>query len=316
MTISDLLGPQLLSSVVLLAAPLLVAALGELVVERAGVLNLSIAGMVTLSASATFVVTYSFGSAPQAVLMGLVAGAVVSALIGLALAYFSVTLGAHQVTVGLGLLIFSLGAASMLYRAVIGISTTSVRITTTSAVPVPLLTEIPFIGPILFTQPLYVYAAGLLLVAVASFLFRTAGGRRLRAVGENPKSADTLGISVFRMRYSAVIVGSAIIGLSGAFYPVVLTGGFDHFGVAGRGWLALMIVIFGRWRPLPILFGALLFAYVDALQFRFGVMVKAIPPQFLLMLPYVLAIVALVRVYGRAEAPAALTKPYNRESRF
>lgn len=316
MSALEFVGVPMLHSVIVLVAPLLVAAFGELIIERSGVLNLAIAGMVVLAASATFVTTYSVGNNIQGVGLGLLAGALAAVLIGLLLAYFSVTLKAHQVTVGLGLLIFSLGAASLLYRAVIGVSTVSVRIDTLRIVPIPLLSDIPFLGRVLFSHNVYVYAALIVGFPVAWFLFRTPGGRRLRAVGENPKSADTLGLRVFRIRYLAVVAGSALIGLAGAFYPLVLTGGFDHKSFAGRGWLALMIVIFGRWRPLQIAAGALLFAYVDALQFRFGVTVKEIPPQFLLMLPYVLAIVVLVRVYGRAEAPAALTKPYSREARF
>ena len=315
MSIGDLIEIDLLRLMIIACTPLLVAAMGELIIERSGILNLSIAGTVTLGASATFVTTHAVGDSVFGVLAGLGAAMVVGSVIGLVMAYFVVTLKAEQVTVGLGLFIFATGAASMLYRAAIGVSTTSVRIETLRPVPVPLLSDVPFIGDVLFRHNLYVYGSFLLVVPVAWFLFRTPVGMRLRGVGENPKSLDSLGVPVFRVRYLALIAGSALIGLAGAFFPLSLTGGFDSGGTTARGWLALMLVIFGRWRPLPIVLGALLFAYVDALQFKFAVTVKGIPPQFLLMLPYVLAILVLVRSYGRAEAPASLAKPYDREAR-
>jgi ABC-type uncharacterized transport system permease subunit len=315
MSPGDLLDVDLFRLMIIAATPLLVAALGELIIERSGVLNLSIAGTVALGASATFVVTHKVGDSVGGVLAGLAAALAVGALMGLLLAYFSVTLRAPQVTVGLGLFVFAVGAASMLYRAVIGVSTESVRVQTLPEVAIPGLSRLPFVGDVLFRHNLFVYGAFLLAIPVGWFLFRTPIGLRLRGVGENPKSLDSLGVPVFRMRYLAVIAGSALIGLAGAFFPLSLTGGFDAGSATARGWLALMLVIFGRWRPMQILIGALLFAYVDALQFKFAVTVKAIPPQFLLMLPYVLAIIVLVRVYGRAEAPSALTKPYDREAR-
>lgn len=316
MSPADLIDVDLFRLMIVAATPLLVAALGELIIERSGILNLSIAGTVALGASATFVTTHQVGDTVAGVAAGLLAALAVGALIGLLLAYFTVTLRAPQVTVGLGLFIFGLGAASMLYRAVIGVSTESVRIETLPEIAIPGLSRLPFLGDILFRQNIYVYGAYLMVIPVSWFLFRTPVGLRLRGVGENPKSLDSLGVPVFRMRYLAVIAGSALIGLAGAFFPLSLTGGFDPGSATARGWLALMLVIFGRWRPLQMLLGALLFAYVDALQFKFAVTVKAIPPQFLLMLPYLLAIVVLVRVYGRAEAPAGLTKPYDREARF
>lgn len=168
----------------------------------------------------------------------------------------------------------------------------------------------------LFKQTAIVYLALLLVIPIFWFLFRTTAGLRLRAAGENPKSVDSLGLQLNRIRYGALIAGSVLIGLAGAFFPLVLTGGFSESIVGGRGWLAILLVIFGRWKPLHILLGALLFAYLDTLQFQFAVTNPDIPKQILQSLPYVLAMVVLAGVYRRAEAPVALAKPYEREARF
>jgi simple sugar transport system permease protein len=308
----DLVNTDMLRTTVLVATPLLIAALGELVLERSGVLNLAIEGMVTLAASTAFVLVFSLGSAP----LGVAGAALAAMLVGALLAILCVSLKANQITVGLGLLILGLGAASLLYRAVVGVTTTPPRITTLSPLAIPGLANLPVAGPALFTQTVYVYAGLLAILPVWWVLFRTPLGLRLRATGENPKSVDSLGLPVTRIRYGAVIVGSALIGAAGGFFPLVLTGGYGDNLVGGRGWLALMLVIFGRWRPGQIVLGALLFAYVDALQFRVAATSQAVPPQFLQMLPYVLAVLVLTSVYRRAQAPAALAKPYDREARF
>ena len=147
------------------------------------------------------------------------------------------------------------------------------------------------------------------------FLFRTPLGLRLRAAGENPRAVDTLGIDVFVLRRAATVAGGLLIGAAGAYLPIALTGTFNDNMTAGRGWLALMLVIFGRWRPAWALLGALLFACVESLQFKLALGTKLIPPQFLLMLPYLFAMVVLVWIYRGAKAPAALAVPYDREAR-
>jgi simple sugar transport system permease protein len=316
MTPTDLVDANLLRTMIVVATPLLVAALGELVLERAGILNLAIEGMVTLGAAAAFVVLFAMAGLTGGVALSLLSAATAAAVVGLVLAYLCVGLRANQITVGLGLLIFSLGAASLLYRAVVGVTTSPPRVPTLTPEAVPGLAEIPYLGTVLFRHNLFVYAALLLVVPVWWLLFRTPLGLRIRATGENPKSADSLGLPVQRIRYGAVLAGSALIGLAGAFFPLVLTGGWSESTVGGRGWLALMLVIFGRWRPWQVVAGALLFAYVDAVGFVFAATSRLIPVQFLQMLPYVLAIAVLVQVYQRAQAPAALAKPYDREARY
>lgn len=316
MDIPAILAADMLRTTIMVATPLLIASMGELILERAGILNLAIEGMVSVAAAAAFVVVFSMGDGLPSQLAGLGAAAGVAVLVGILFAWLCISMQANQITVGLGLLIFGLGAASLLFRAVVGITTVPPRIATLSAIRIPVLAEIPYLGRILFQHNLFVYLGLLTVVPVWWFFYRTPLGLRVRATGENPKSVDSLGLPLQKLRYGAMIAGSALIGVAGAFFPLVLTGGYFDGIAGGRGWLALMLVIFGRWRPWTIAAGALLFAYVDALQFTFAVTSKAIPPQFLRMLPFVLAIIVLVRVYGRAQAPAALAKPYDREARF
>lgn len=315
MSWTDFVGVSLFSLTVLVCTPLIVAALGELIIERSGTLNLAIPGMMTLGAAAAFVVRYEAGEAAWGLPLAFVMGAVAGVLLGLLLAYLTVTVKANQVTVGLGLLIFGVGAASVIYRLSTGVAVRTVGVPTIGRQPIPLLADIPVVGPVLFQQNLYVYATLLAVVPISWLLFRTPVGRRIRAAGENPKSVDSLGFSVYRIRYLTLVVGSALIGLAGAFFPLVLIGGHHPASTVARGWLALLLVIFARWRPVPIVFGAFFFAYLDALRARFTVGSSAVPLQIFHVLPYLLAILALVAIYRRAQAPAALARTYDREAR-
>lgn len=312
----DLVDADMLRTMLVVATPLLLASLGELLLERVGLLNLAIEGMVAVGASVGFCVVFLAGRTASTVVLAIATAAVASILIGIVFGWLTLQLQANQITVGLALLILGLGASSLLYRGVVGVTTTPPSIGTLPLWRIPWLSEIPYIGRILFQHDLFVYAGLLVVVPVWWVLHRTPLGLRLRAVGESPKAVDALGLPLMRLRWSALVAGCGLIGVAGSFFPLSLVGGYADDIASGRGWLALMLVIFGRWRPWTIAAGALLFAYVEALQFQFGVTSKAIPPQFLRMLPYVLAIVVLVRVYGQAQAPAALTKPYDRESRF
>jgi general nucleoside transport system permease protein len=302
---------QLWKLTVAIAAPFILAALGELLMERVGILNVAIEGMMAVGAAVGFLVTFSTGS----LMVGILAAMLAAALLALTLAFYGVTLRAAQITVGLGLLVLGLGLASLLYRAVIGVRTTPPRIDTLAATPIPGLAQLPVLGDVLFSQNLLVYAAFLLAPLVHLVVFHTPLGLRLRACGENPRAADTLGVNVFALRYGAVGLGGLLIGLAGAYLPLAITGGYSDGMIGGRGWIALMLVIFARWSPLAVLWGAFLFAYVEALQFKVALLTKAIPTQFLLMLPYILALLVLIRIYRGAQAPAALTVPYDRESR-
>lgn len=285
--------------------------MGELIIERSGLLNIGIEGMMLVAAAVCFVLTWATGSA----LAGIAAAMTAAALMAFVLAFYGINLRGSQITVGLGLYVLGIGLSSLLYRVVFGVRLTTPRVATLPPLPVPGLADLPIIGPVLFSQNVLVYVALLLVPAVSIFLFRTPLGLRLRATGENPRAVDTLGISVVGLRHGAAVAGGLLIGLGGAYLPLALTGTFSDNMVAGRGWLALMLVIFGRWVPSWALLGALLFAGIESLQFKLAMATRALPPQFLLMLPYVFALVALVWVYRGARAPAALAVPYDREAR-
>lgn len=311
-----LIASDTMSTAVLVSTPLLLAAMGELIMERTGVLNLSIEGMMTLGAAVTFVVTFVMGGTLAWAPLALLCAASAAVMMGLILAVMCVTRRANQVTVGIGLLIVGVAMASLIYRLTIGTGIESPRIDALPRVRIPVLSELPYIGQVLFSQTLFTYAALLVVVPVWWMLFRTPLGARFRATGENPKAVDSLGLSVSRYRYAGVIIGSAMIGTAGGFFPLVLTGDYSDATVNGRGWLAFMLVIFGAWRPWRILAGGLFFAYLDALQFSFSAAGSAFPPQLLQTVPYVMAIVALMTLYRRAIGPAALSRPYAREARY
>jgi ABC-type uncharacterized transport system permease subunit len=306
-----LLDVEIFRLMLIMAAPLVMAALGELLMERSGVLNVGIEGMMAVAAVVAFLTALRTG----AVTAGLGAGMAAGALLAGVLVYYAATLRASQLTVGLSLFVLGTGLASLVYRAVIGVTMSTPTVETLRAVPLPGLAGLPMLGPIVFAQNLLVYLAVLLVPAVSLFLFRTTLGLRLRACGENPRALDTVGVSVGALRWGAAVGGGLLIGLAGAYLPLAVTGTYSDGIVGGRGWIALMIVIFGRWSPGWALVGAVLFAYTEALQFKLALVSKAVPPQFLQMLPYLVAIVVLVRVYRGAEPPRALGIPYERESR-
>ncbi len=312
MTPELFVDPQLLRLTVTIAAPFLLAALGELLMERAGILNVGIEGVMAVGAAMGFLATWSSGGS---YLAGLLAAMASGGALSLILAYYGISLRGQQITVGLGLLVFGLGLASLIYRAAVGVQFAAPRVQVLPPVSIPGLAQIPVLGEVFFAQDILVYVAFLLVPLVHWLLFQTPLGLRLRACGDNPRAADTLGVNVTALRYLATIVGGFLIGLAGAYLPLAITGGYSDGIVGGRGWIALMLVILGRWMPLVVVVGAFLFAYVEALQFRLALATKLVPPQFLLMLPYVLAILVLVRVYRGAQAPAALALPYDREAR-
>jgi general nucleoside transport system permease protein len=302
---------QLWQQMLVYAAPLIIAALGEMIIERSGILNVGIEGMMLVSAVVCFVAAFETGST----VAGIAAGMAASGLLALVLAYYSIGLGGSQITVGLGIYVLGIGLSSLLYRVVFGVRLTPPRVATLAPLRWPGLAALPVLGPILFHQNVLVYVALLLVPLMYLFLFKTPLGLRLRATGENPRAVDALGIDVFALRYGATVAGGLLIGLAGGYLPLVLTGTFTDNMTAGRGWIALMLVIFGRWVPHVALLGAFLFAYVEAFQFKLAMGTKAIPPQFLLMLPYLFAMAVLVRIYRGAKAPRALTVPYDREAR-
>ena len=301
-----------LGLVVTAMVPFILAAQGTMLGGRAGVFNVSQEGMMVLGAAVGFLVSLQVGSNAVGFLVAGFAGAA----FGLVLAWTTTYLRLDQFVIGLALFFAALGTASLLYREVIGVTLTPPLIQTLQDVSIPLLSDIPVLGPVLFRQDLVVYGAFVLSAVLWWFLYRTDTGSRVRSVGENPKAADSLGINVRFTRMWTTTVGSALMAMAGAYLPMVYTGTYTEGIVAGRGWLAIALTFFGGWRPQYILAGAAFFAGMDVLALRAQVGGVGIPHQFVLMLPYVATLLVMVFAFRWARVPAFLGKNYDRESRL
>ncbi|MGV0026490.1 ABC transporter permease [Phormidesmis priestleyi] len=308
----------LLTAGIRLAVPVLLAVLGEIITERSGVMNLGLEGVMLVGSLSGFMVAYSVeqatGIATLAAWIGLLAGLLAGALMGLILAVMTVTLRSDQVVTGVTLVLLGQGFTAYLFRQKMGLS--GARVKGLESWAIPGLSKIPIVGDILFNHNSMVYLTAVLVFLCGFLLFRTNWGLELRAVGENPAAAETSGLSVSQIRYRAIMLGSALAGLGGAVLTVVQLNIFTENITAGRGWIAIALVFFSRWQPLWAMIGALLFGISDALQYRIQALgFKDLPYEFLLMLPYVLTLVALMLRTGRSEAPAALGVPYVRGKR-
>ncbi len=294
-----------LSGGVGLGTPLLLAALGEIFAERSGILNLGIEGTMLAGAFLGFWAAFISGN----LWFGIIAGMVVGGLIGLLMGILSVSLRANQIVSGMAITLLGIGLSIFLNKALFGMSVPSVE--SFKSIEIPLLSQIPVLG-MFFNQNILVYI-GLILVPICSIvLFRTTLGLRIRAVGENPEAADSLGISVYQVRYLCIIIGGIMAGLAGAYLSLGYLSMFTEGMSAGRGWIAVVIVIFCRWTPRYAFLGALLFGFVDAFQIRLQLQWIEVPAQLFFVLPYLVAIVVLVLTYGRQRPPAALCVPYKR----
>ena len=269
------------------ATPLLLAAIGELVVERSGVLNLGVEGMIIMGAAVAFAVAKVSGNPYLGALCGALTGAAFSLLFG----FLTLTLVTNQVATGLSLTILGLGLSGMIGESFVGQAGVPLN-----EIAIPVLSSIPFVGPLLFNQDIIFYISILLIFGVSWFLFRTRAGLRLRAIGDNHHSAHALGTPVIRTRYLAVMFGGACAGLAGAQLCLVYTPQWVENMSAGRGWIALALVVFGSWRPLRVLAGAYLFGAVTIGQLHAQALGVAIPSQFLSALPYLATIVVLVLI--------------------
>ncbi|ASM75241.1 MULTISPECIES: ABC transporter permease [Roseobacteraceae] len=298
-----------LAATIRLAGPLLLAALGELFAERSGVLNIGIEGVMLLGALAAYLATWVFGSPWIGVLAGMASGLAS----GLFLGFMYVTVQASHVVVGIIFNIFALGLASYVYRlALSGVSGVQ-TVTMFTAAKVPYLSDIPILGQVLFSHTLPLYLTVLMVFVAAFTLYRTAFGLNLRAVGENPRAADTAGINVTRYRYGAVIISTVASGAAGAYLVLANVGQFRETIISGQGFIALAIVIFGRWNPWLAALAALVFGAADALQLTLQLMNTGVPPQLLLALPYLLTIIAMSGLIGKANQPDAFMQPYRKE---
>lgn len=287
--------------------PLVYAALGELVTEKSGVLNLGVEGMMLVGAVVAFIAAASTSSPWVGVLAGMAAGAALA----LVFAVVTLTLQANQVASGLALSLFGVGLS-----AFIGLDYVSVVIEPIKAVHLPVLSDIPGVGTLLFGWNPLVYLSLLLFVAIQWFLFRTRAGLVLRAVGESPQSAHAIGYPVILIRYLAVLFGGACAGLGGAYLSLVYNPSWVEGMTAGRGWIALALVVFATWKPWRVLAGAYLFGGVTLAQFQAQALGVEIPAQYLSMLPYVATILVLAIISRdattiRLNAPASLGRPFH-----
>ena len=295
---------ELIIAVILSSVPIMLAATGELVVERSGVLNLGVEGMMLMGAVIASITVITTGSLFLAVIFGALAGLLTSIVFG----FFALVLATNQVATGLALTIFGTGLSGLIGAEYVGKA-----IQRLEALNIPILSNIPYLGPILFSHNILVYFSFIMAFIVGWFLLKTRPGLVLRAVGNNHDSAHALGYSVVFIRFCSVMFGGFMAGLGGAFLPLVLTPHWAEGMTAGKGWIALALVVFASWRPLRIPIGALLFSGITVMQLVGQARGWAMPSQFLSMLPYLATIAVLVIISRNKEfsiinAPASLGK--------
>ncbi len=301
----ELIIVGVLSSTIRLATPYLYAAIGETFGQRSGVLNLGVDGQMLLGAFAAFYIAFTTGN----LWLGVLAAMIIGALMGLAMAFVSVNLQAEQGISGIGFYLFGLGMSELLFKMLLG------TVETVKGFPdleIPFLSNIPYLGEIFFQHNIMVYGA-FLLVPIAWFILnKTTLGLKIRAVGENPEAADSLGVSVARVRYFTVILAGILSGVAGASMSIALLNVFQQNMTSGLGFIAVALVYFGAWRAFGVLAGALLFSFVNSLQLWMQVLNIPISPELAVMLPYILTIVVLVLTVSKVRPPSALTKPFDR----
>lgn len=299
----------LFSGTILLAVPLVFGAMGGVLGERVGVVNIAIEGQLLAGAFTAAVVASMFGSAWAGVLGAMLAGA----LVGLVLAVFAITYWVEQVIVGVVLNVLVIGFTNFMFGQVLTENSDTLnspeRLTPWA---VPLLSDIPLVGPVLFKQSPLVYLLYVVVAVLAWSLYKTKWGLRVRAVGEHPKAADTVGIKVIATRYRTVILAGAIAGVGGAFYSLVAVQGFNREMTGGAGYIALAAVIFGKWDPIKATLAALLFGFASNLQGTLSVIGAPVPSEFMLMLPYLVTLLAVAGFVGKSRAPAATGIPYRK----
>ncbi|MBI3452372.1 MAG: ABC transporter permease [Rhodospirillales bacterium] len=307
-----LLTASFWTDAVRIATPLLLGTLGELICERAGVLNLGIEGIMVIGALAGWIAVYFGADLWTGVLFAMLVGA----LFGLLHAVLTVPLGLSQHVTGIGITLLATSLSYYVYRMMFPTITEPPRIVPFVPLPVPFLSDLPIIGPGFFQQTPLTYAAFALVAVVAYVLYRTPVGLAVRMAGENPAAVEAQGIDVTKVRIGAVMCGSALMAMGGAFLTMSAFNAFYFNMINGRGWICIALVVFASWKPGKALVGALLFAAFDAYQIRLQQAVGGtVPYQLFLMLPYVLSILALIVMSRRAEVPRALMIPYRKGER-
>ncbi|HEV7434129.1 MAG TPA: ABC transporter permease [Pseudorhizobium sp.] len=302
---------DVLSTALRFSIPLIFAAMGGLLCERAGVFNIALEGQMLFGAFGAAVGGYYFGTAYA----GLFVAVGFGVISGLLLAILGITLRVNQIVVGIAIILFATGFTSFMSRLLFPGGGNSLTLEGFGPIAVPFLSDIPIVGGVLFSQNGMVYSALLLVVAVHFLLFRTRAGMSIRAVGESPAAADAAGIHVLRTRYACVITGSALAALGGAYLVLTQVLLFSDNMSAGKGFIALAAIVLGRWQPKVAFLACLLFGFFDAVQLRLQFNNPEIPFQVFAALPYLVSILALVGLMGRASPPSAIGQPYDREMR-
>jgi general nucleoside transport system permease protein len=299
----------MLSSSLLRAVPIALAALSGVMCERSGVVNIGIEGMMLMGAFFAAL----FGSLAGNVWMGLLAAMLGGAIMAALLAVLAIRYKVDQIVAGTAINILATGLTSYLSTRYLQPNPALNRPPTFTPFAIPGLASLPIIGPVLFTHSFPVYLTLILVAGISIMLFHTRWGLRSRAVGEHPRAADTLGVNVFLVRYVNVVVGGLVAGLGGAYLVLASVARFDQLMTAGKGFIGLAAMIFGKWNPVGALGASLIFGFADALQTRLAILAVPIPSQFLLMAPYLVTIVVLAGVVGQSRAPAADGRPYEKE---
>jgi len=294
-----------LASGIRLATPYLYAALGETFGQRSGVLNLGVEGQMLLGAFTAFYIVHL----TENLWLGLLGAIGIGMILGLMMAVINVSIGAEQGISGIGMFLFGLGMSDLLFQKTMG---TVETVSGFRPIYIPYISDIPIIGEILFTQNILVYIAYALVPISIFVLNKTTLGLNIRAVGENPAAADSLGVNVNAVRYFTTILGGTLAGVAGASLSIALLNVFQQNMTNGLGFIAVALVYFGGWRPLGVLAGSLLFSMVNALQLWVQILGIPIPSDIAIMLPYLLTILALVIAVQRVRPPSALTKPFER----
>lgn len=302
---------ELLLSTVRMATPILLVALAELYSERAGLVNIGLDGIMTFGALSGFMVCFLTNSP----LLGIMAGACGGILINMIYAYCTVTLCAEQIVYGMAINIFAPAIASFIYRIYFGVSSTLAQGALMNTVAIPGLKDIPFFGKLLFDQMPMVYFAYAMVVFTSVFFNKTKAGLSYKAVGEYPKAAETLGINVIAQKYIACIICGALAGAGGAYLTTCYVNTYSDGVVAGRGFIALAAVIFGRWSAAGVMLACLFFGFCDALQLRLQIGNPSIPYQLFQMIPYICTLIVLAVMGFKKAGPKSTGKPYYREER-
>ena len=302
---------NLLLASVRMATPLIFLSLAELYSQRAGLVHIGIEGLAAIGSLVGFLVSLITGSP----LLGVLAGAGVGILVNMIYAYATITLCAEQIVYGMAINIFAPALAAFIYRVYFGAGSELVQVKLMSTVAIPVLKDIPFIGPLLFDQTPMVYLAYALVIFTAIYFGRTKSGLNYKAVGEHPKAAATLGIPVVGIKYLASVICGALAGMGGAYLTTCYSTTYVDGNVAGRGFIALAAVIFGRWSAGGVVLACLFFGFCDALQIRLQVGSFGVPYQFFQMIPYVATVVVLASIGMKKAGPKSSGKPYLKEER-